>query len=167
MQRKEPLARMKLLKALAISTHIAILALWFLPELLKLAITPFEWFVENSRLSGENLIEANKRFVRIKAPLKLLFKVGESIAIGSFIGMNIRQVLNYYNLQNGLAFVGMPPLVILAAWFVVNRYSLPFMSKENLVELAILVSIICISSIYGCRSVQWDEWFSSTFNLKK
>jgi hypothetical protein len=158
---------MKFLQAFVVSVLISILSLWVLPEILKLVTTPFEWFVNNSRLSGEDLVEANKEFARIKAPLLFLFKVGESIVIGSFIGMSVRQVLNYYNLKNGLVFVVMPPFVALVAWFVINRYSLSFMPKDTLVEIALLLCVICISSIYGCRSVQWSDWLSNTFNSKK
>lgn len=158
---------MKFLWAFTVSTLIAILVLWVLPELLKLVIDPLEFFVENFYLSGEGLLEANKIFDRIKAPLLFFFKTGESIAVGSFIGMSVRQVLNYCKLQDRLALVAMPPFVALTAWLVVNRYSLPFISKENPAELAVLVSVICLSSIYGCRSAQWNKWFSDTFNIKE
>jgi hypothetical protein len=145
---------------------ISVMALWLLPELLGLAIDPFELIVKSSYLNGDFPLWIIKLFDNLKLALLLFFEVGESVTLGSLIGLSARQILKHFKIRGRMPHLGMPPAAFLMAWLIVNRYKLPFIIKEDLAQQVFLVCTVCISTVYGYTNVQWDDWVSHTFNKK-
>ena len=142
------------------------MTLWVLPELLRLAIDPFELIIKSSYLNGDFPLWSIKLFNNLKLTLLLFFETGENVTLGSLIGLSARQILKHFNMRRRMPHLGMPPAAFLMAWLIVNRYKLPFIFKEDLAQQIFLVSTVCISTVYGYTNVQWDDWVSHAFNKK-